>query len=171
MRIISTTAIILLLLANAPAFPAQTQRFTRDDIEYVLDLPSPAWRFFARVDVHSHFEFVNGDDPSNGYLQLRKIAVAQPTTTAELFRHDETWTQQLPGYVVCSDGVSFKGQLSGQFFTYEYVRYGKTIYARIYYLEIDKHTFYSLKFTVARDKLQLIQEQMDFIAGSFHVKK
>lgn len=172
MRILSTTAIMFLLLANSLAFPVQTRRFTRDDIEYVLEFPSPAWQVFSRVDVHTHLEFVNGNDASNGYLRLKKIVVWQPTTTSELFRQDEKWAQPLPGYVVCSecDGISFKGQLSGQFYSYEFVSGGKTMYGRIYYLEVDKRTFYSLRFTVARDKLQLIQEQMDSIARSFRLK-
>ena len=51
---------------------AQPQTFTRDGLDYALDLPSPLWRAVSRFDVHDHFEFINGDDYSNGYLRLRK---------------------------------------------------------------------------------------------------
>lgn len=164
---------IFLLLASSLAFAVQTRRFTKPDVEYELELPSPAWQVNSRLDVHEHLEFVNGNDVLNGYLRLRKIAVVQPTTAAELFRRDEEWElRRLSGYVVCSEckGISFNGQLSGAAFSYEYVSGGKTMYGRIYYLEIDSRTFYSLRFTVARDKLQGMQEQMDFIARSFHLK-
>lgn len=164
---------IFLLLASSLAFAVQTRRFTKPDIEYELELPSPAWQVNSRLDVHEHLEFVNGNDVLNGYLRLRKIAVVQPTTAAELFRRDEEWElRRLAGYVVCSEckGISFNGQLSGAAFSYEYVSGGKTMYGRIYYLEIDSRTFYSLRFTVARDKLQGMHEQMDFIARSFHLK-
>lgn len=169
MRFQRTRAIIFLLLASS-LVAVQTRRFTRDDIEYELELPSKAWSVNSRIDVHPHLEFVNGDDPSNGYVRLRKIVVAQPTTTSELFGHDEKWElQRLPGYIVC-EGASFKGQLSGEVFSFEYVSAGKTMYGRIYYLEVDRRTFYSLRFTVAHDKLEQIREQMDFIAGSFRMK-
>ena len=78
----------------------------------------------------------------------------------------------MPGYVVCSEceGVEFKGKLNGVVYAYEYVAAGKTMYGRIYYLQVDQHTFYSLRFTVARDKLRDIREQMDLIAQSFRLK-
>jgi len=65
--------VILLLLVSQVTLTAQTRIFTKDDIEYALDLPSLAWRAISRLDVHEHFEFMNGDDESNGYLRLRKI--------------------------------------------------------------------------------------------------
>jgi hypothetical protein len=68
MRLILTLLLIIPLSINAIA---QTQTFTREGVEYVLDLPSPSWRAVSRVDVHEHLEFVNGDDYSNGYLRLR----------------------------------------------------------------------------------------------------
>jgi len=104
---------------------------------------------------------------------LRKILVNQPTTASELFRQQETWElQRLPGYVVCSecDGVRFNGRLLGAVFSYEYVNGGKAMYGRIYYLQIDSRAFYSLHFTVARDRLSAISEDMDSIARSFHLK-
>jgi hypothetical protein len=164
---------ILLFVASSLVFAVQTRRFTRNDIEYELELPSPAWQVISRVDVHTHLEFVNGNDPANGYLRLRKIVVGQPTTSSDLFRQDEKWElQQFAGYVVCSEckEAAFKGRLSGDVFCYEYVISGRTMHDRIYYLEVDKQTFYSLRFTVAREKLQDMRAQMDFIAGSFHLK-
>ena len=41
---------------------------------------------------------------------------------------------------------------------------------RIYYLQVDKHTFYTLHFTLERDKLENLREQMDSITRSFRLK-
>lgn len=166
--------ILVLLLMNSLAAAGQARWFTRDDIEYAVELPSPAWQVVSRVDVHDHPEFINSNDPANGYLRLRKILVDHPTSMSELFRHDEKWVlQHLPGYVVCSecDGVALEGRLRGVVFSYEYVRGGKPMFGRIYYLQLNQRTFYSLHFTGAREKLRSISTQMDLIARSFHMKR
>lgn len=173
MRMQKTICMVILLLASSVAVAGQTRQFTRDGIEYVLELPSPAWQVVSRLDVHDHLEFINGNDPTNGYLRVRKIFVDQPTTTTDLFSAQEKWElQRLPGYVICSEceGVRFEGRLSGAVFSYEYVAAGRTMYGRIYYLQVDQRTFYSLRFTVARDKLQAVRDQMDAIARSFRLK-
>ena len=173
MRTLKTTSIAALLLLNVVALGGQIRQFTRDDIEYVLDLPSPAWKVVSTVDVHDHPEFINGNDPTNGYLRLRKIVVGQPTSASELFKQQEKWElQSLPGYVVCREcnDVQSNGQLPARAFAYEYVNGGRTMYGRIYYLQIDQRSYYSLHFTVARDKLSAISENMDSMAKSFHLK-
>lgn len=171
MRIRIELVMVVLLLSFLPA-SAQTRYFTRDDIEYTLALPSP-WQPITRVDVHDHFEFVCGDDVSNGYLHLRKIVVEPGTTAADLFRRDEKLEfQHLAGYVVCSkcEGENFRGDLDGVVFAYEYVSGGKPMYGRIYYLQVDKRTFYSMRFTVARSKMPAIRDQIDMMARSFRLK-
>jgi hypothetical protein len=171
--VLKTISILVLILAGSLAVAGQTRQFTRAGIEYVLDLPSPAWQDVTRLDVHDHVDFSNGNDPANGYLRVRKIFVNQPATTADLFRDQEKWELQgLPGYMVCSEceGLSFQGRLSGAVFAYEYIAAGKPMYGRIYYLQVDQHTFYALRFTVARNKLQAVGDQMDRIAQSFHLK-
>lgn len=173
MRVLKISSVLFLLAAISSAFAFQTRRFTRDDIEYQLELPSSAWLVVPRTDVHDHLEFVNGTDPANGYLRLRKISVPQSATPADLFSREEKWElQRLSGYVVCSEcnGVNFEGRLGGAVFSYEYVSSGRTMYGRIYYLQLDQQTFYSLRFTVARDKLAAIRDDMDAIARSFQIK-
>src|ERR1041384_2002944 len=160
---VSSTRVIAVLLTASVALSGQSRRFTRNDIDYVLDLPSPSWQVVSRVDVHDHADFINGSDPANGYLRLRKIFSNQPSTASELFRQQETWELQLlPGYVVCSecDGVRFNGRLPATLFSYEYVSGGRAMYGRIYYFQIDQRSFYSLHFTVARDKLTAISKDM-----------
>lgn len=171
MRLILTLLLIIISLSiNATA---QTQTFTREGVEYVLDLPSPSWRAVWRIDVHEHLEFVNGDDYSNGYLRLRKKVVTPDTTSEDLFREAEKWElQKLPGYVVCSagKGMEFNGQLKGTVFSYEFVNQGRNMDGRIYFLRLDNRTFYVLYFTVASEKLPSLRDQIDSIARSFHLK-
>lgn len=173
MRISKTRVIAVLLVTVSSVFAGQSRRFTRDNLEYVLDLPSTAWQVASRVDVHDHSDFSHGSDPTNGYLRLRKIFTNQPSTASEVFRQQEAWElRRLPGYVVCSecDGVQFNGRLSATVFSYEYVIGGRAMYGRIYYFQIDQRAFYSLHFTVARDHLSTIREDMDSIARSFYLK-
>jgi hypothetical protein len=171
MRLILTLLLIIISLSiNATA---QTQTFTREGVEYVLDLPSPSWRAVSRVDVHEHLEFVNGEDYSNGYLRLRKRLVTPDTTSKDLFSEAEKWElQKLPGYVVCSGGkgTDFSGQLKGTLFSYEFVSQGRNMDGRIYFLRLDNRTFYVLYFTVASEKLPSLRDQMDSIARSFRLK-
>jgi len=164
---------LLALFVIGISAPAQNKTFTRDGIEYALDLPSPAWRAVARVDVHKHFEFINGDDDSNGYLRLRKKLVAPGTRAENIFTEDEKWEfRRLPGYVACSSGkgTDFTGRLSGTVFSYEYLDGANAMDGRIYYLQVDNRTFYVLHFTVASQKLRGLREQMDSIARSFRLK-
>lgn len=173
MRIRNASWLVVLLLVSPVLIAGQTRQFTRDDVEYVLELPSPAWRVLSTVDVHEHPEFIYSDDPASGYLRLGKILVDKPTAASDLFKQEEKLRlQHLPGYVVCNDcaDVTFKGRLNGAVFSYEYTTRGRTMYGRIYYLQVDQRTFYALRFTVARDKLPTIREQMDSIARSFYVK-
>ena len=165
--------LVTLVCFNSLNALAQGWTFARDSVEYVIDLPSATWRVVSRVDVHEHVEFVNGNDEANGYLRLTKILVDSEKTAADLFQSDEQRNlQHLPGYVVCNDGKgeAFRGYVSGTSFSYEYVRSGRAMAGRIYYLQLDKRTFYALRFTVVKDKLQSVREQMDFIARSFRLK-
>jgi hypothetical protein len=164
---------LLLMIPLSMNANAQTHTFTREGVEYVLDLPSPSWRAVSRVDVHEHLEFVNGDDYSNGHLRLRKKVVTPDATLEDLFREAEKWElQKLPGYVVCSGGkgTAFSGHLKGTVFSYEFVNQGRNMDGRIYYLRLDSRTFYILHFTVASEKLPSLRDQMDSIARSFRLK-
>lgn len=164
---------LLLMIPLSINANAQTQTFTREGVEYVLDLPSPSWRAVSRVDVHEHLEFVNAEDYSSGHLRLRKKVVTPDTTSEDLFREGEKWElQKLPGYVVCSGGkgTEFSGQLKGTVFSYEFIGQGRNMDGRIYYLRSDSRTFYILHFTVASEKLPSLQNQMDSIAKSFRLK-
>lgn len=152
---------------------AQTQSFSREGVEFVIDLPSSSWRAVTRADVHEHVEFINGTDTRNGYLRLRKKVVAPGTSALVLFTEEEKLNlSQLPGYVVCSGGKGkeFSGHLKGTWYSYEFVKDGTNMDGRLYYLSVDNHTFYVLHFTVASEKLSGLAPEMELIARSFGLK-
>lgn len=167
--LVATLLIVTLSLTAA----TQNRTFTRDGLDYALDLPSASWRAVSRLDVHEHFEFVNGDDYSTGHLRLRKKLAAAGAGAEDLFRADEQRElQKLPGYVSCNDGKGrdFVGHLNGRVFAYEYVSKGRNMDGRVYYLQLDSRTFYALYFTIATDKLGAGREQINSIAQSFRLK-
>jgi len=65
---------------------------------------------------------------------------------------------------------SFSGRLNGVTVSYEFVKTGKPMMGRIYYLQADNRTIYALRFTGLRDKLARIRNQTDLIARSFKLK-
>ena len=65
---------------------------------------------------------------------------------------------------------SFNGRLDGVTMSYEFVRTGKPMIGRTYYLQVDNRTIYSLRFTGLRDKLSRIRNQTDLIARTFKMK-
>jgi hypothetical protein len=152
---------------------AQTRTFTRDDIEFALELPSTRWQPVSRLDVHGHVDFIFGDNAADGYLRLRKRLVSTGKTAGDLFRDDEKWElQHLPGYVACGscEGEPLEDADSTTVISYEYINAGQLTAGRIYYLQINNRVFYVLHFTLAQDRLGKIRNDMDFIARSFHVK-
>ena len=172
MRKIFTASVLVALLAMV-TLVAQTRTFTKKDIEYLVELPSPAWVAVPRLDVHDHVDFIFGTEAKNGYLRVRKKIVVAGDTPENLYRNDEKWElQSLPGYVACSacTGENFDGRLKGATFAYEYTSGGTPMAGRLYYLRVDERTYYMLHFTVAANKRLSLRGDMDLIAASFRLK-
>ena len=161
---------VLALLCSACSFTAAQEGFTSDKLEYAIDLPSTTWRVITEPDaVHEHAEFVYGDR-LDGYLQIRKEVVEAGTTPADLARRDqEQKLRYIPGFIEGKQDP-FTGRLSGVTTSYEFVKTGKPMVGRIYYLQADNRTIYTLRFSGLRDKLTRIRNQTDFIARSFRLK-
>lgn len=166
-RIVMFSLVLMCLLAQAAS--AQ-QTYTHDKVEYTFDLPSATWRAILEPDAaHDHPEFVYGDR-LDGYLTIRKEVVDAGTTPSELARRDQDLKLRfLPGFVEGKE-EKFNGRLDGVTISYEYVRTGKTMLGRTYYLQADSRTIYALRFTGLRDKLSRIRNQTDIIARTFKLK-
>jgi len=158
-----------ILLAFTCSVQAQ-HPFTTSKLEYEIDLPSTVWKVISEPDaVHEHTEFVYGDR-MEGYLQIRKESVDPTMSLTDLARHDqEQKLRYLPGFVEGKE-EKFAGRLNGLTSSYEFVKTGKPMMGRIYYLQVDNRTVYTLRFTGLREKLARIRNQTDLIARSFRLK-
>lgn len=163
--------LVLMSIAGSCSLAAAQQVYSSEQAGYSLELPSATWKAISEPDAaHEHAEFVNGDR-LDGYLQVRKEVVEAGTTPADLARRDlDQKLRFLPGFVEGKE-EPFKGRLNGVTVSYEFVRTGKPMMGRIYYLPADNRTIYALRFTGLRDKLARIRNQTDLIARSFQLKQ
>lgn len=163
-------ALILALISLSYSLAGAQELFTSDNVPYSLELPSATWRAISEPDAaHEHLEFVNGDR-LDGFLQIRKEMIDSGMTASDLARRDRDQKFRFfPGFVEGKE-EKFNGRLNGVVVTYEYVRTGKTMMGRVYYLHADSRTIYALRFTGLRDKLGRIRNQTDLIARSFKLK-
>lgn len=164
------TFLVLMGIVGASSIAAAQQSYTSDQLDYTLELPSSVWKAISKPDAaHEHAEFVHGDR-LDGYLQIRKEVVDALTTASELARRDlDQKLRFLPGFVEGKE-EPFKGRLNGVTVSYEFVKTGKPMMGRIYYLQADNRTIYALRFTGLRNKLARIRNQTDIIARSFQRK-
>lgn len=164
-------ALFVLAIFALSGLTARAQEsFTSEQMDYTLELPSNLWRAISEPDAaHEHAEFVYGDR-LNGYLQIRKEVVDAGTTPSDLARRDRDQKFRFhPGFVEGKE-ESFSGRLKGVTISYEFIKTGKPMLGRIYYLQADNRTIFALRFSGARDKLATIRNQTDLIARSFKLK-
>ena len=161
---------IVVLIALMASVSLAQQLYSHDKVDYTFELPSPTWKVILEPDAaHEHPEFVYGDR-LDGYLTIRKEIVDAGITAAELARRDmDQKLRFLPGFVEGKQDP-FNGRLDGVTMSYEFVRTGKPMLGRTYYLQADNRTIYALRFTGLRDKLKGIRNQTDLIARTFKLK-
>jgi len=159
------------LLALSCSLVCAQQVFTNDKVDYTIELPSTTWRVISEPDAaHEHVEFVYGDR-LDGHLQIRKEVVDAGTTASDVARRDRDQKFRFhPGFVEGKEEPPFSGRLNGVTVSYEFIKTGKPMMGRIYYLQADNRTIYALRFTGLRDKLARIRNQTDLIARSFKLK-
>jgi len=168
MRRILAFALVLIGLMTSAVLAQQL--YSHDNVEYTFELPSATWKSILEPDAaHEHPEFVYGDR-LDGYLTIRKEVVDAGTTAGELARRDQDLKLRfLPGFVEGKQ-EPFNGRLDGVTMSYEFVRTGKPMLGRTYYLQVDNRTIYALRFTGLKDKLARIRNQTDLIARTFKIK-
>ena len=166
-RILVFTLVLIGLMA--PVALAQ-QLYTHDKVDYSFELPSQSWKAILEPDAaHDHPEFVYGDR-LDCYLTIRKEIVDPGTTAGQLATRDQDLKlRYLPGFVEGKQ-EPFNGRLDGVTMSYEFVRTGKPMLGRTYYLQVDNRTIYALRFTGLKDKLARIRNQTDLIARTFKLK-
>ena len=163
--------VVLTLIAGSFGVAQAQVPYTDNDDGYSLELPSEEWRVISEADAsNGRTAFIFGDR-LQGYLQVRKEIVDAETSPEQQGRRDlDQKLRFLQGFVE-GKMERFTGNLSGVTVSYEFVRTGKPMMGRIYYLQADNRTIFALRFTGLRDKLARIRNQTDSIARSFKLNK
>jgi hypothetical protein len=160
----------LVLIAVMVSAVSAQQLYTNDRVDYSFELPSTVWKVIAEPgETSQHTEFVYGDR-LDGFLQIRREVVDAGMTPGELAQRDQDLTLRfLPGFIQGKQDP-FNGRMEGVTMSYEFVKTGKPMLGRIYYLKGDNRTIYTLRFSGLKDKLARIRNQTDLIARSFKTK-
>lgn len=160
---------IVLSLAMTVAAFAQTETFSDPNVEYTFNLPDAAWKMTVKPSAMSpNVEYVY-NDRKDGHLEIRKLSVKPGELLSDTIREEEVKLQFLPGYVAGKE-ENFQGAVGGRVFNFEYVRSGREMSGRYYFLKTDEKTVYVLRFTGYRDRLRSIRNYVDSIARTFKLK-
>ncbi len=160
---------VCLALFFASALSAQ-EKFSDANVNYAFDLPEAKWKQTVKPSTTSpNVEYVYGDR-ADGHLEVRRLALKTGDMLPDLMASEEQRLQFLPGYVAGKE-EDFKGSLNGKIFNYEFIRSGRNMSGRFYFLKADDKTVYVLRFTGQREKLRSVRNQTDSIARTFSLKK
>lgn len=160
------TLAFMFVLASA-AF-AQNDTFSDPNAGYAFNLPDAKWKMTVKPSATSpNVEYVFGDR-INGHLEVRRLAKKKDTLISDIIRDEEQKLAFLPGYVSGKE-ENFGGKLRGVAFNFEFVRAGKPMSGRFYFLRASDTTVYVLRFTGLKNSLRSISDQTDSIARTFVV--
>ncbi|MGC2238717.1 MAG: hypothetical protein WA584_21360 [Pyrinomonadaceae bacterium] len=161
-------SLVIGLLFVVSAF-AQSHTFSDPNVNYTFSLPEETWKMIAKpTQISPNVEYVYGDK-TDGHLEVRKIAVKSGDMLSDTIESEEQKLQFLPGYVAGKE-EPFAGKLKGTVFNYEFVRSGRNMSGRVYFLKANDTTVYALRFSGERDKLRSLRNQTDSIGRTFDVK-
>lgn len=156
------------ILAFAVSAFAQSE-FSDPNADYTFSVPSDNWKMTVKPSqISPNVEYVYRFK-KEGHLEIRKASVDANATFREIIREEEQKLQFRPGYVAGQE-ENFEGALKGKVFNYEYVRSGRNMSGRFYFLRSDPSTVYILRFTGERDSLRSLRNETDLIARTFKAK-
>jgi hypothetical protein len=157
-------AIICAVVLAATAF-AQTRTFNEADVEFTFEIPDERWKLVGKTP------YVNlvYNTAREGELEIRKVSAPATKPISEIIRDEEQKLQFMPGYVAGKE-ENFSGILRGAIFNFEFVRAGRNMSGRFYFLR-SGDTVYILRFTGYSDSLRSLRVQTDIIARTFQLKK
>ena len=149
---------------------AQSQTFSDVNVEYTFDLPGESWKVTAKPSQTSpNVEYTYGDR-SAGFMEVRKISVKADQVVSDVIADEEEKLKFMQGYVAGKE-ENFAGSLKGIAFNFEFIRSGRNMSGRFYFLRANPTTVYVLRFTALKEKLITIRNQTDSIARTFELKK
>lgn len=157
------------LFCVASAF-AQDTSFSDPSVDYTFEVPDERWKMTVKPSAtkpNVEYVFVDRND---GHLEVRRVPVSKDAILGDIVRDEEQKLQFLPGYVSGRD-ENFAGRLRGSIFNFEFVRAGRPMAGRFYFLRANDTTIYILRFMGYRDKLKSIRNQTDSIARTFSASR
>lgn len=167
LRITKYFAAVVCVLASIPVF-AQTETFSDPNVDYSFEIPDARWKMTVKPSATSpNVEFVYVDR-NDGHLEVRKVAVKKDAILSDIIREEEQSLQFLPSFVAGKEEI-FRGKLTGTVFNFEFVRAGRPMSGRFYFLKFGDKV-YVLRFTGYRDKLRGIRNFTDSIGRTFSVR-
>lgn len=161
-------SLAIISLFAAVAF-AQNDTFADPNAGYTFTLPDARWKMTVKPSATSpNVEYVFGDR-IDGHLEVRRLNTQKDAIVGDIVRDEEQKLQFLPGYIAGKD-ENFVGKLRGVAFNYEFVRAGKPMSGRFYFLRASDTSVYVIRFTGLKDSLRSIRNQTDSIARTFALK-
>ncbi len=168
MKLPKNSLLFSFVLVLAVSVGAQSD-FSDPNVDYTFSLPNDDWKMTTKPsEVSPNVEYVY-KYKSQGHLEVRKLKVEENALFGDMFEQEELSLQFLSGYVAGKE-ENFQGALPGRVFNYEFVRSGKPMSGRYYFLKADNTTIYLLRVTGSKDELRSIRNQTDSIARTFKIK-
>jgi len=144
--------------------------FNSPNVDYVFSLPDQRWKQTVKPSTSaSNVEYVYGDR-TDGHLEVRRLKLPASGVLSDLIKEEEEKLQFLQSFIA-GKNEQFSGSLPGEVYNYEFVRSGRPMSGRFYFLKTGDNSVYVLRFTGFRDNLRTIRNQTDAIARSFAIKK
>lgn len=144
---------------------AQTTTFSDPLVDFTFEIPDARWKVVAK---NPYVNLVFGT-AKEGDLEIRKVSAPSNKLLSDVIREDEEKLQFLPGYVAGKE-ENFSGALRGSIFNYEYVKAGRNMAGRFYYLRSGE-SVYVLRFTAYTTNLRSLRVQTDVMARTFQITK
>jgi hypothetical protein len=145
---------------------AQANNFSDPGIEFSFEIPNAKWKQVGSTS-SGNVEMVYVDR-NDGHLEIRKVTSPRNTPMADVIKDQEDKLQFRPGYVTGKQ-ENFNGKLQGSVFNFEFVKSGRAMSGRYYFLRSGDRV-YILRFEGFQDTLRSIRPQTDTIARTFSVK-
>ena len=158
---------VAIIIACAFSAFAQTTSFSDPNVEYSFEIPNAKWKQVSSTS-SGNVELVYVDR-NDGHLEVRKVTAPRTTPMADVIKEQEDKLQFRPGYVTGKQ-ENFSGKLSGSVFNFEFVKSGRAMSGRYYFLRAGERV-YILRFEGFQESLRSIRPQTDTIARTFEVKR
>ncbi len=170
-RIALISSLVITGMISIPVVAwGQNNIFASPDVEYSFELPDQRWKMTVKPSATTpNVEFVYGDR-TDGHLEVRRLNIPARGTLAEVIKDEEQKLQFFHGFVAGKE-EPFGGFLNGTIYNFEFVRAGRPMAGRFYFLRSGENHVYVLRFTGFRDNLRSIRNQTDVIARTFNVRK